>query len=121
MNLLGVTLLGVFVVAWGCSRGSHLADSDTPAHVASKEVKARLAQLSDEDRKLAEAQVFCVVNTSNELGCMGVPYKVTIEGRTVFLCCEHCKDAALENPQATLATLDGLLQKNSASLPKNTK
>ena len=70
---------------------------------------------------LAEAQVFCVVKSGNELGCMGVPCKLTIEGRPVFLCCEHCKDAALKDPKATLAALDGLLQKNSARVQTNTR
>jgi hypothetical protein len=121
MNLLSVTLVCISAAAWGCSQGNSVADRDPHTQGKSKEIEARLAQLSDEDRKLAEAQVFCAVNTSNELGCMGVPYKLTIEGRTVFLCCENCKPAALEDPQGTLAALDGLLQKHSAMLQKNTK
>jgi hypothetical protein len=120
MNLLGVTLVSAALAAWGCSKGNSVADHDDGAHRGSPAVQAQLAQLSDADRKLAEAQVFCAVNTGNELGCMGVPYKLTIEGRTVFLCCEHCADAALKDPAATLATLDGLLQKHSARLPKTT-
>ena len=121
MNLVGMTLLCALVMAWGCSQGSHLTDSDAPAPGMSKEIQAQLAQLSDEDRKLAEAQVFCAVKPSNELGCMGVPYKLTIEGRTVFLCCEHCKDAALENPQATLAAARWTFAEEQASLQKDTK
>jgi hypothetical protein len=121
MNVLGVTLFIAAIAALGCSKGSGVANDDHHAPGVSEEIRAQLAQLSDEDRKLAEAQVFCVVRPTNELGCMGVPCKLTIEGRPVFLCCEHCKDAALKDPKATLAALDGLLQKNSAMLQKNTK
>ncbi len=121
MNLLGVTLVCAAAAAWGCSKSASVADHDTNSSVTSTDIKARLAGLSDEDRALAEAQVVCVVNPNNELGCMGVPYKLTIEGRTVFLCCEHCKDAALQDPKATLAALDDLLQKNSARVQTNTR
>jgi hypothetical protein len=122
MNLLGATLFCASVAAWGCSKSNSVADADHQAQAGmSDEIKESLAQLSDEDRKLAEAQVFCAVKLGNELGCMGVPCKITIEGRPVFLCCEHCKDAAMKDPKATLAALDTLLQKNSASLPHSTK
>ncbi|HEX4146070.1 MAG TPA: hypothetical protein VHY91_21390 [Pirellulales bacterium] len=121
INLLSVTLVSLAAAAWGCSKSPDVADADRQVHGTSEQIKANLAKLGDEDRKLAEAQVFCAVNLGNELGCMGVPYKVTIEGRPVFLCCEHCEDTALKDPKATLAALDGLLQKNSASLPGNTK
>src|SRR5207248_9662352 len=36
-------------------------------------VKANLAKLSDEDRKLAEAQKYCVIEQENLLGSMGPP------------------------------------------------
>ena len=113
LSLLSVALVCVAVAAWGCSKGPGVADDGPHGLVTLNDIQARLAQLSDEDRKLAEAQGVCVVIPTNELGCMGVPYKLVIEGRPVFLCCEHCKDAALKDPQATLATLDGLLQKNT--------
>jgi hypothetical protein len=123
MNLMSVTLVSVAVAAWGCSQGNGVAEHEHVHHSdgTSKEIKAWLAQLSDEDRQLAEAQTFCVVNSDIELGCVGVPYKTTIEGRPVFLCCENCKNAALKDPKATLARLDGLLQKSSAKLQKNTQ
>jgi hypothetical protein len=54
------------------------------------EISANLAQLSPEDRKLAEAQRICPV-TENRLGSMGPPVKVALEGQPVFLCCDGCR------------------------------
>jgi hypothetical protein len=71
-------------------------------------VRANLARLSPEDRRLAEAQRYCPVQTENRLGSMGVPVKVVIKGRPVFLCCQGCKDDALENPNQTLAQVEKL-------------
>ena len=121
LSLLGVALVSVAAAASGCAKAPGGADDGHDTLVTSSEIQARLAQLSDEDRQLAETQGVCVVMPSNELGCMGVPYKLVIEGRPVFLCCEHCKEAALKDPQATLAALDGLLQKNSARAQTTTK
>jgi hypothetical protein len=33
---------------------------------------------------------------------MGVPVKLTIDGHTVFICCEGCQEDALANPQTTV-------------------
>ena len=33
---------------------------------------------------------------------MGMPVKVEIKGKAVFLCCEACRDEALADPEATL-------------------
>jgi Cu(I)/Ag(I) efflux system membrane fusion protein len=70
-----------------------------------KQVKAGLAKLSPEDRKLAEAQRFCAVLSKNRLGAMGQPVKVLIKGQPVFLCCNGCKKDALADPEKTLATV----------------
>ena len=75
----------------------------TPENTDAK-IAVSLAQLSPEDRKLAEAQQLCP-NTKNRLGSMGPPIKVVIEGQPVFLCCEGCKNEVLANPRQTLATV----------------
>jgi hypothetical protein len=36
---------------------------------------------------------------------MDKPYKVSLNGQTVFLCCEGCEEDAKANPAATLAKL----------------
>jgi hypothetical protein len=66
-------------------------------------ITASLAQLSAADRREAEAQKICPILPANKLGSMGPPVKLTIEGQSVFLCCEGCKESATENPAATLA------------------
>ena len=57
-----------------------------------------LANLTPKDRALAEQQKICPV--SNEpLGSMGMPIKVTVDGRDVFVCCEGCVDELRSNFQ----------------------
>ena len=67
-----------------------------------------MAELPEDDRAAATAQKYCAVETKSRLGSMGVPYKVMIEDKPVFLCCEGCKDEALKNPQTTLAKVEEL-------------
>jgi hypothetical protein len=89
-----------------------------PAEEAAEgdEIKANLAKLSPEDRKLAEAQKVCV--ESNEaLGGMGVPIKIMVKDQPVFLCCNACKKGALADPEKTLAKLE----KIKSEAPKSNK
>jgi hypothetical protein len=85
-------------------------DGKTPAPALSADraakVKANLAKLSDEDRKLAEAQKYCAVLRNSVLGLMGKPVKVVIEGRPVFLCCPNCEEDAKADPDKTLKTAE---------------
>lgn len=69
---------------------------------------ASLAKLSADDQKLAASQRFCPVLTQNRLGSMGTPVKITVQGQSVFLCCEGCREKALGNPDATLAKVKDL-------------
>jgi len=71
-------------------------------------IKAALAELDPEDRALADAQRFCPVRPKTRLGQMGKPFKVTIKGRPVFLCCDGCEDKALANPDETVAKVEEL-------------
>jgi membrane fusion protein, copper/silver efflux system len=70
---------------------------------ADAKVEAVLARLSDEDRKIVLAQKFCPILKDSRLGAMGPPVKLTIDGQTVFVCCDACKDGAVGNPADTLA------------------
>jgi hypothetical protein len=63
-----------------------------------------LAQLSSEDRVLAEKQKVCPVS-GKPLGSMGKPIKITVKDRTVFLCCPGCEDAIKKDPDKYLAKL----------------
>ena len=89
-----------------------------PTESAEVEIQGELAKLSDPDRQAAVAQRFCVVLADSRLGSMGAPDKLVIEGKTVFVCCEGCKDEALADPQKTLAKL-GELQNASPTVPSS--
>jgi len=75
------------------------ADEGAPEN-AEKEITAALAKLSDADRKLADAQRWCVVEDDNRLGSMGAPLKIMVDGKPVFLCCAGCKKKAAANSAA---------------------
>lgn len=87
-------------------------NSAAPAAAPADEAKfaEAIAKLPEEDRAAATAQKFCAVENKSRLGSMGMPFKVTIEDKPVFLCCEGCKDEALKDPQATLAKVAELKQ-----------
>ncbi|QDU39031.1 hypothetical protein Mal4_33640 [Maioricimonas rarisocia] len=77
------------------------------AHAEGEEdsaVVVALAKLSDEDRALAESQKICPVG-EGALGSMGTPVKVDVNGKPVFICCEHCREPLLEDPDKYLANL----------------
>jgi uncharacterized protein (TIGR03000 family) len=82
------------------------------------EVEKNLAKLTPEDRKLAEAQKFCVVQERNRLGSMGPPVKVMIQGQPVFVCCEGCTTKAIKNEDQTLAKVKELKAKVAETNPK---
>jgi hypothetical protein len=89
--------------------GEQAASSQTePAKEASEaaagEYAEALAQLSPEDRALAEKQKVCPVS-GKPLGVMGKPIKITVKDRTVFLCCPGCEDAIKKEPDKYLAKL----------------
>lgn len=69
-----------------------------------KKASAALARLPSADRKLAESQRYCAVQTKNELGSMGTPIKLVLDGEPVFLCCAGCKKSASAKPAATATT-----------------
>ena len=81
-------------------------------------VKANLAMLSDDDRKLAEEQKYCPLQPDNVLGSMGKPVKLTIRGRPVFLCCPLCVEEANAHPDDTLARVEKQKARAKAEAPK---
>jgi uncharacterized protein (TIGR03000 family) len=82
------------------------------------DVADALAQLSPEDRKAAQAQRYCAVQSENRLGAMGKPVKVKLKGREVFLCCQACVKQARRAPNQTLAKARELRAKNAPARPK---
>ncbi len=74
------------------------AAGQRPPEVSLKEW-ANLNKLPAEDREAAVAQRVCPI-TGAKLGSMGVPYKMTISGRRLFLCCKGCEAAVNKDPEA---------------------
>ena len=63
-----------------------------------------LKELSAEDRAAAEKQRVCPVS-GEVLGAMGKPYKITVQGRTVFLCCSGCEAEFRKHPDKYFAKM----------------
>jgi multidrug efflux pump subunit AcrA (membrane-fusion protein) len=138
---VSVTLGGqkVFLCCKGCVKKAKADEKATLARVAqlkarhkaqkgqkapagagpavSAKVRGALAKLPPEDRKLAEAQRWCAVQTDKLLGSMGKPVKLMIKGKPVFLCCAGCEDEAREDPDKTLATVEKLRAKAAKPTP----
>ncbi|MDA8562839.1 efflux RND transporter periplasmic adaptor subunit [Mariniblastus sp.] len=81
-----------------------------------EEIRKSFEPLSEADRKLAKAQVICPV-TEVRLGSMGTPIKLEIEGRTVFVCCEGCRDGLVNDPAKYFKILDDYAAGNSGKQP----
>ena len=101
--LLCVSLVVLAVVAAGCLRQA-AQEQGQPSPQVSQPAAPGLAELSAEDRQLAKKQRICPVS-GDPLGVMGKPFKTSLKGRTVFLCCEGCEHDLKENPDKYLAKL----------------
>lgn len=83
------------------------ADHDHGDHAHAEEnseIAKALSKLSPVDRAAAEKQKTCPVS-GGPLGAMGMPIKLTVKGREVFLCCQGCEDAIKKDPDKYLAKL----------------
>ncbi len=97
-------LLLVSLLLVGC-QGQDKPMASGPAPGPDAEIKANLARLSPEDRRLAEEQKFCPVMPETKLGEMGPPIKIVVKGETMFVCCHNCVEGAPMDPDKTLAQL----------------
>jgi len=84
------------------SHGVHAGHNDGQS--AMDKMKAELAKLSPEDAASAGQQHFCPVS-GEMLGAMGVPKKIDVKGRKVWICCDGCKDKLLANSAEYLSKL----------------
>jgi hypothetical protein len=100
-HLMAFVFLAVSPFATGCVK-----DVPPPPQDKEAKIKASLEQLDPDDRKLAEEQRFCAVETENRLGSMGKPIKVTLKDQTVFVCCKSCEKRAKAAPEKTLAAIE---------------
>jgi len=102
---LGAFLMAsLLLIASGCAQ----QDGSPPPPDREAKIKASLDQLDPTDRKLAEEQTYCAVETEKRLGSMGKPIKIMLEDQPVFLCCKGCEKRAKANPEKTLATVKKL-------------
>jgi Cu(I)/Ag(I) efflux system membrane fusion protein len=81
----------------------------------------QIEKLPPGDRQAAMAQRICPVS-GGALGSMGVPMKVTLKGRSVFLCCPACVEKAKEHPEEilekTLKSSSTFPHENDSSIEK---
>ncbi len=87
------------------TEGKAEGKGDTAAAKLTADEIATIKQLPAADQELALKQVVCPVS-GDHLGEMGKPHKTTVEGRTVFLCCDSCEPKIKANPKEYLAKLD---------------
>jgi hypothetical protein len=113
---LKLTLDGkpVFLCCAACKAKAE-SDPKTAAKRAEelREIGEALSKLGEEDRKSAERQRWCVVQDDSPLGSMGVPLKLMVDGKPVFICCEGCRSEVLDKPAETLKKLEQLKNKTS--------
>jgi hypothetical protein len=104
--------LGFSVVVAGCgsekqvepvSQKSHSHDEHSAQDKT--EVSEAFGDLSPTDREAATKQRMCPVS-DQELGSMGTPIKVVVEGRDIFVCCQGCVDELKSNFDKYVAKLD---------------
>ncbi len=104
----------VFLCCKGCQEDAVKNGKDTVVKAEKlKKSAAAIAKLPAADQPLAEAQLFCPIAKDSRLGSMGTPVKLTLEGKSVFLCCKGCEDEARANPKATLAKVEEIKKKNA--------
>jgi hypothetical protein len=115
-----VTLFLTTACTLAAAAGAALQEVGAAAQDKDKEatIKANLAKLPEQDRKLAEAQKYCAVETDDRLGAMGIPVKILIKDQPVFLCCKSCVDEARRDPDKTLARVKDLQAKAKAEEKK---
>ncbi len=85
--------------------GDHDHGSDSAGKSDMEKMTETLVHFSEEDRQSAIKQHFCPVS-GEMLGTMGAPEKVEVDGQSVWICCDGCKDKLLADPQKYLDKLN---------------
>jgi YHS domain-containing protein len=79
--------------------------SSEGAEKLSADELAAIKKLPANEQELAIKQLVCPVSSEN-LGSMGKPHKVTAEGKTFYLCCQGCEKDLKADPKAVIAKLE---------------
>jgi hypothetical protein len=106
LSVLGfVTLLSGILLGCG-EKDAAVAPGEMPAADAgASAIEKALASLSAEDRELVVMMGDCPVS-GEPLGSMGTPLKVTKGDRSLFICCESCRELAEKNFDDYIAKID---------------
>lgn len=114
---LPAALLTVAVVLFpaGCSEKPKVADAPTAKkdgladgeNARSAEYLQNVHKVSAVDREAALRQQVCAV-AGKPLGSMGVPVKVVLKERSIFLCCKGCESKVKSDPDKVLRRVDEL-------------
>jgi YHS domain-containing protein len=91
--------------ATGGTNGARRDSRSGAEHDISPAHRQQIDRLPQDDRELAAAQGVCPV-TGEPLGSMGVPIKVNVQGRTVFLCCQGCVAEIEAHPDKYLKQME---------------
>ncbi len=78
--------------------------SSVPRQPSQKDL-ANIQKLPPADREAALRQKTCPA-TGLPLGSMGVPIKITVDGRSFFICCDHCTERANAESDRVLKQLN---------------
>lgn len=116
LSVLSVAMLWVSG-SLGCG-GEEAAEkpADMPAvDESTSAIEKALASLSAEDRELVVMMEDCPVS-GQPLGSMGTPIKITKDGRSLFICCEGCREEAEKKFDDLIAKIDA---KTAAAEPAN--
>lgn len=97
-------------IYFGGSSGSDKSQANTTVRPTTPEdpiavINAALASLDPADQAIAREQKYCPVLKENELGSMGTPLRVVIDGVTFFVCCEGCIAKTKKSPKEVLASV----------------
>ncbi len=99
----------------GANLEKKAANTATDQEDEEAKIQSALADLSPEDRRLADEQKYCPVMPDARLGSMGPPFKITVKDQPVFLCCKTCRKRALKDPDKILAKVKELKAKAPGS------
>jgi hypothetical protein len=95
---LNPSLAAAYFGAAGSTPGPRVEEAGHP------KAGSPLDQLPEADHAAAKRQKICPV-TKKPLGSMGVPPRVVVAGRVVFLCCDGCEGKLKSDPEKYLAGL----------------
>ena len=113
LTLTSLTGCGEQAATTGTSGTSTSTTSDNaaedaaadPAADATADTDEPLAALTAADRAAVVAQKICPVS-DEDLGSMGTPIKVTVDGKDLYVCCDACVEEAKSNFAKYLAKIE---------------